>query len=863
VFLNAAVPAGSELIGRASDWLLVVFTHEYTHIVHLDRSRGVPGVLRALFGRTPFAFPNLALPQWQIEGLATYAEGRLTGQGRLNAGDFREIEIVNAARHAPLALDEAGGGLVRWPDGHAAYAAGLGFHEYLADRFGVASLGSLATATAGRIPFFGAGAFRDVYGQSLGSLWRDYTTALVEAAEIPQFSVVHQLTHVGNVVSGPRFATPACSGCPGEVLYSAQTPDDFPALRAIGTDGTGDRRLTTRYLGSTIGVGADTIVFDQQEITRTVGLYSDLFALDRTTMTVRRLTDEARLQDPDLSPDGRSIAAVREHGGERDLVIVHLEDAARAASPISVGRVETILGQSDTQYSAPRWSPDGRLLAVEQHRPGRLPGIAIVDPAARTVTRTWADADARIVTPAWRPDGDAIVAAADFDHGPFDLYELRLDDTTARRLTRTTGALWPDVSSDGRTIVFAGYTGAGFDLFTTPYASLVDVLPRSLREPAAPATFGGDSAEALKNAEPYTPLRTLLPTSWSPLLLSDPEQTRVGAAVAGADVLGRHAYAADVTWAAGSTDAVREPERSLPDWDVAYAYTRWTPSLFGSASRETDFPSTIDPDARQRRVVGRTRTELQAGLLVPVTRARHRSELLTSLVRTQTTARFPTADRETTLVSTRLALAFDTTQQYGYSISRERGIDIGVTFEAAQRALGSVASATTATVDARLYVPGARLHHVLAMRVAAARSRGDEQGRQAFRLDGVAASPTVIDFGASALALFRGSVNGVVAGDGLVVGNIEYRFPIARIERGYGTWPLFLRTVHASVFADAGHVSGAFADPSWKQAAGGELGADAVGAFTLPFTATVGVAVGRDGSTWRGARAYVRLGASF
>ena len=45
-------------------------------------------------------FPNLFLPKWQIEGLATYEESVLTGEGRLHAGDFRAIVGRGGARAA-------------------------------------------------------------------------------------------------------------------------------------------------------------------------------------------------------------------------------------------------------------------------------------------------------------------------------------------------------------------------------------------------------------------------------------------------------------------------------------------------------------------------------------------------------------------------------------------------------------------------------------------------------------------------------------------------------------------------------------------------------------------------------------------
>src|SRR6185295_68114 len=153
IVVTAVWPAGSEFIGNVDDWLRYVFTHEFTHIVHLDRSIGWARVLRSIFGRTSIAFPNLFLPAWQIEGLATYEESAITGTGRLHAGDFRAIVDEAARARALEPLDRTNGGLTDWPDGAAPYAYGLGFHQYLADRFGPGKLAALAEATARRLPY--------------------------------------------------------------------------------------------------------------------------------------------------------------------------------------------------------------------------------------------------------------------------------------------------------------------------------------------------------------------------------------------------------------------------------------------------------------------------------------------------------------------------------------------------------------------------------------------------------------------------------------------------------------------------------------------------------------------------------------
>src|SRR5712692_2310351 len=252
IVVTAVWPAGSDFIGNTEDWLRLVFTHEFTHIVHLDRSEGWARVVRRIFGRIDVAFPNLYLPAWQIEGLATYEESALTGEGRLHAGDFRSIvgEAARAKRLEPL--DRVNGGLTDWPDGLAAYAYGLGFHAYLAERYGADKFAALADATARRVPFTASRAFERVYGRSLGTLWREYEEASltsVDQAVTVTDTGERRLTHHGFTVTGPRFARESCATCAGDVIYSVRTPHDFPALNRVGLDGGPPQRLATRYLG--------------------------------------------------------------------------------------------------------------------------------------------------------------------------------------------------------------------------------------------------------------------------------------------------------------------------------------------------------------------------------------------------------------------------------------------------------------------------------------------------------------------------------------------------------------------------------------------------------------------------------------
>ena len=647
IVIYTVAPPGDEF--DFDNWLRISFTHEFTHIVHLDRSEGWAHVARSIFGRAPYAFPNVFLPLWQIEGLATYEESVITGEGRLHAGDFRAIVNEAARQHALEPLDRVNGGLTDWPGGATIYAYGLGFHQYLADRFGADRLAALADATARSIPYLASRAFERVYGAPLGRLWSDYEASVTASLPPAPGGTATRLTHQGFSISGPRFDRFACAGCPSEIFYSANNPHGFPALYRVGLDGTQPRRVIERYLGSTTGIGPDEVYFDQEELRRNVGLYSDLYAWSRRTGRVRPVSRDARLLDPDLSPDGRTLVCVQNETGERNLVLVRLKPdptGVPGETPASVGSgfsrtdsITTLVAEADTQFDAPRWSPDGRTIAVERHRLGAMPEVVLVDVASKAVRVLAAGARTRVVMPAWRPDGRAVVAAVAADEQTFNLVEFTIDGSTTRQLTTTTGgATWPEVSPDGRTIVFVGYTVDGSDLFAMPYPPPSETdAPAAGLEPARPepipSAAGRETADAadarVHPVAEYSPLATLAPTSWTPVVENGGGQLRIGAATSGYDVLGYHAYAATATWLASTPSDAPGPNAKSPDWQVYYLYARWRPSFYVVASSDTTFFAGAATDKDTPTDVTRRARQIEAGVVFPIlhTRAAHSAQL--------------------------------------------------------------------------------------------------------------------------------------------------------------------------------------------------------------------------------------------
>ncbi|MEO5897724.1 MAG: hypothetical protein ABIS06_18695 [Vicinamibacterales bacterium] len=830
----AAVPPHSgSAIGNTSDWLRIVFTHEYTHVLHLERAGGWIGRGRRVFGRLPFLHPNLFLPVSQIEGLAVFQESRRTGQGRIPSGDFRLVVAQGAASGRFEPLDRATLAPVDWPSGSLPYAYGAYFIQYLADTYGEASLTALADATASRLPYFGSRAFEKVYKKSLGELWTDFKGDTAKRS-VPAPSDAKRLTHHGYYVSGPRFSSD------GRLFYSLSDAHDFPSLMELTSDGP--REVTRRVLGSRTAPAGKDLVFDQVEVVRSVAILSDLYTIPQDGGDPRALTRQARAVDPDVSPDGRTIVCAVQQTGRRILATMPLV----TATPFTV--LAPLVDEPSTEFSLPQWSPDGRQIAAERRRLGGPSEIVIIDVASRSVRVLSASAHGRSAAPAWMPDGRAILFASDRDGGAFGLYRISADGSDLRKATNAgSSAEFPTISMDGSRVVFVGYTVDGYDLFELAAANVkwTEITQAPVR--AQPSDVAQPFTAA--SSTTYTPWRTLAPRFWFPIIEEDDDKLAYGAGTAGTDALGRHTYFASAAW----SSTLR------PDWNLAYAYDRWRPTMFADFSDSSD----------QWRVGTVAVRELNAGAIVPFRKFRQSHALFGAFH--AASEQFDCAECERPVDARidrraiRAAWQFTAAHAYAYSISREQGWNATLASEWTIEGLGSSGDATSVVADVRGYLRAWPRHGVIAARAAVAAASGDDSVRRVFSAAGSDAQPVGVGFSFDAIGLMRGFDPSDVAGRRAAVFNADYRFPLRWIERGLGTWPVFLRSLHGAVFIDhAAAWETSLRSHDWRTSIGGELSADVVLGYWVPLTLASGIAWRHDPAhAVKGATAFFRIGRAF
>jgi WD40-like Beta Propeller Repeat len=816
VVIYAHAPVDEPSLAYAFDWLELVVGHEVSHIHHLDYASPFIRGLRAVLGRSPLTFPNVTVPQWTTEGLATYLESRLTGAGRVE-GTWHEMMLRTAILEDRFFdVDRATGRPTRWPGGSTAYVYGSMFADYLSDRYGPERAGAFVREVGGRwIPYFTDDAARDAYGVSFSAAWRDWRDSLRTAYARQADSVrslgltkPELLTREGRESQWPRYAPD------GSVLaYSAVTGREDPETRLIHGDGRIET-LALRTSGGPIAWTPDggAIVTSQLERIDPYRILHDLYRVDRGG-DQDRLTRGARLAEPDVRRDGR-IVAVRGGGEWNALVLADGEGRiVRALADSAVG----------TNWANPRWSPDGSRIAVARWLTGGLYDVVVMDTAGRVVREVTADR-ALDLTPAWSPDGRYVLFSSDRSGIP-NLYAYDLRDGRLLQVTNLlTGGFQPDVSPDGRWIAFTWYRSDGFHVARIPFDPATwrpapPVRPEAAEPGPDPAryavTAGGPSRR-------YSPWRTLPPTTWSPTLTEGTELgTGIGASVGGADVINRHTYAAQATvytedarvdgLAAYVYSGLGQPvigASVFQDWDVAIGGGKW---------RDADGDPV--PTALLER-------ERSASLVATWTRPRIRSTWWMSTGINLRRRHFEPRDAEAAAgagvpelapdVGAVLTVGRSTVRGFEFSVTPEEGWLTAVTVEG-RRYTREIETAPDVQGYVRVagrtqaFRPidwGGFARHAIGGRLMAAADVGSRS--PGFAVGGLYgggfASPLSAGLGIGGELDFpvRGYGEGSQLGDRAVAGSLEYRFPIALVERGYRLLPLFVDRLWGTAFADGG-----------------------------------------------------------
>ncbi len=912
ITLFVVAPTRISGLEEYDDWLAAVLIHEMAHIFHLDMAYGIPWLGRLVLGK--YVAMNSYNPAWSTEGLAVYEETVSSGAGRGRSTFVDMILRAAALEDRFPAIDQGYRSYPRWPFGNIAYFFGGRFQLWLAEKYGEDRLLDYHRYYASNpVPFITYLPAELAFGTSLESLWLAYEADTVaEAARVARLvststlAETHptRLTFHGGQSVGPRVTPDGRS-----IVFSTRSPVDGPRVRRIALDGSNDEVLVNDTLSQAVAFTPDgrAFYYQQTDINQRFYFHNSLFRydVDEDEVTKVELADPApsfvapsgslRLRDPDLSPDGRRLVCVQSLYGANRLVVAELDETGTKIQP----RV-LVDALPDVQLASPRFSPDGRLIAVARFAAGRR-DVVIYDLAGRVVVEITRDR-AQDIDPTWSSDGRWVVFSSDRT-GIYNLYAYQLETTELRQLTNlVTGAFQPSVTPDGRTVVFRGYSADGFDVYSVPFtpddglrverilSPMVDIddaardwPPKQSDAPRLPPpahfrqALTQDDLPPGWTLEAYDPLPTLLPfnDNWNlfPSVAANEREIFGSLLHFGTDARGTQSYFLNATFGTLT---------NFFGGSVGYSYDSLEPtfSLVGAANAVTFFdtlfvetapgapcpfgdpPVTVDDRqfcyGDEEGKYNERRLAVQLSIILPL-RQRHllsvsyRFEHRDPLDDLPAGTFSPALPRNGRFARVTLGYSYQNVRAFPFSISLERGPTVAIALSGLSKGLGSEYEQLLVTGQGRYYLdmpwttPGLR-NHVLATRLAIGFGVGPDLA-ETFRLGGVAGSSALTTTTENFFGL-RGFSTSALGGTAIVSGSTEYRAPLFRIDRGLWTLPITFQVLHAAVFADYGRVFDeldtrafeTFVD-EFAVGVGGEIRADITLTYSLPLTLRLGFAI--------------------
>lgn len=889
IVIYARPPVDEPSLESYDDWTALVLQHELTHVFQLDRTRGWWAVGQRVFGRNPVLFPEYYTPAWLTEGLAVYYESRYTSGGRLQGTYQSAVARAAAIDRVLPRLDQVSLATSRFPYGQSAYVYGSFIWDELARRRGAASVPAyVERQSAAPVPFLLDREAKRTFGITFSQAWRAWRDSVLRSlpdsvaraalAPVPLASALaREVPRGGRSLENPRWESDS------SVVFVANTGREMPGVyRArVSPVPRAAVRLDRR---NTLDVNAPapggTLVFAQSDFTDRFHLRSDLYVAHAGA--AERLTRAARLSAPDVRADG-SIVAVQTTPGATRLARVSRD--GRTITPLTTAAL-------DTQWTAPRWSPDGARIAAVRIARG-VSAVVVLDSAGRWLA-TAAEGSAVLRSPAWTPDGRAIVYSSD-ESGASQLYAVSVGDagvTSAPRLLTRDGAgvYGADVvalGADSLGVAATVLRADGYHVVTwTAPQGAVEPAPSS-RAPLAPVPARDSTWRALTedtaHAQRYSAWRSLLPAYWSPTVAQEARTgTLYGMLTSGVDAIGRHSYVAQalVNSRNGNLDAsigyqyngLLEPILAFAvDQSWNYADIQSKSAVVGELERRERFASVHATFSRPR---VRTYSSFTVGAELQERAYEATPHALLARLDPFYSAvhRYPTAV---------IGAAFSDAQRPTLSISPEDGVAlIGAVRQRWETRTGDAGRSGVgiATLYKSLDLPGFA-HHVIALRTAA--GTADRRSPSVFDVGGVSGSELEIvpgvQVGTSARTFpIRGFAPGVESGISARAASLEYRAPLAMPSRGLGLFPLFVDRASLAVFGDAGRAAcPAASTPACSPAAndgptlasvGAELDIDSALQFDVPYRFRFGLAHPVRGAAYArvgSVTTYVTLGATF
>lgn len=681
--------------------------------------------------------------------------------------------------------------------------------------------------------------------------------------------------------------------------------------------------------GSSFDIAADgsKIIYAKLDDYKQFYKFYDLYLFDVKTEKEIRLSEGLRARDPSWSPDPENpqIVAVINQSGTNNLALINLSSSNSSINenqptykPLTKEDIVYLTDFRDgTQLYQPSWSPKGDMIAFSAWRQWRQGYqdiyILNLEPdnlsannlnpnniVNSTLQPIFCDKSIDL-SPCWSPDGQYLFFSSDRT-GIYNIFAFSLPDNKLYQITNVLGgAFQPAISPDGTQLAFIEYHATGYELHlmkldsrsksnpNTDPNQWTEVKIENVEPPITatqqnstwPIQLQSNSINtSSKNnypIHPYHPLTSFWPpTYWIPAAQLTENDLGIGFSTELKDVLGFHFLPLSITY-------------GILNNNLNYNFNYYNYSrlpiinlyLSGNAVLTSQTPTSWWEEGKTGINIffpfeGQTASTTNSRSCRQIFSLGYQYEK-SSTAAADTSSPFNTNPEK--ISSLRLSYSYSDAEKYGFSISPELGNSFSLTYEHADKVLGSDYTFDKLLFDGRKFIPLPPLHQVLALHLVAGSSSSSilELGldREKFKLGGSYSADNLSNTDTNTFSL-RGYKPATLEGNNLILASLEYRFPLANIEHSLKLGPLsiFLERLSGTFFIDMGNawesasvnttnendkINSILQD--FKSSIGAELKADFNQKYDFPFTVRLGAA--KALSDPKGYDIYVTLGTSF
>jgi len=885
IHISVAQPTAKSSLAFYDDWLRLLLTHEYTHILHLDRYGGFWTPLHYIFGKV--ISPSGTVPLWVKEGIATYEETRNTTAGR-GRSSFAEMMLRTAILNNKfLDISEAEGYNWKWPRGYARYIYGVKFLEYLAEKYGEDKVYEFLERTSkSPLIFFVNHHARKTFSnieyesvkvhtryskrkklgtprsKSLYDLWQEWKEYLKdkysrEVATLKNEGIT-EFTHLaGNEEEVLASPTPSPDG--KHTIFIKATPYGPASIISVDETADGEKKehiLLKKADAENLSIFPDgkAIVYSKAGTYKRYYYINDLYIYHIEERRTERLTNGARASDPDVSKYGRDIVCVINDGASSHIATYDLEKKEFHKIDIKAPQYTT--------YSTPRFSPNDQMIAVAVKSPNSGWDIHIYSRDGRLIKKVTNDF-AIDRDPSWGPDG-SLYFSSDRSGIP-NIYRYDLKTNSITKVTNVlSGVFEPAVSPEGDKLFVQYYTGSGYDIREMQLNNHKRMDTKKIsgqlkdeflkREGIQKPISAQENLleEGTYKQRKYSPFgkSLFLPRFIAPYLEVLDDTILTSFMTGSADPLRWHNWMGGVSYRSDADHV---------GYFFNYWYGRFRPIFsMGIDEYAVDYGTFRYATGTRSFHLYEKRRRGYIGVSYPIDKHLFGIQYFYER-RMPTHVSLLPSERDYfnfgSFAGFNITYSFNQTSSYPASISRE-GISLQTALTVTDKALGSSEKNEQYIYagDLRGYIPLFK-RHVIALRAKGGISLGDPLRQGTFILGGALGEGTLAGGSSLYYIPLRGLPLATISATRALLLSAEYRLPIVNVGKGIGTLPLAVNDLHFAAFLDYGNAwnakedTGRYFFDNFLLGVGGELRADLILGYGLPITGRIGygiIVVNRD-----------------